>query len=74
MNYYVRDAREDSLARIEGPFDQKTAEQYAQQLSDFAAPDFIKRMGGKVTGPFYAVPERLLTPGELREVRRLASV
>jgi hypothetical protein len=79
MNYYIKDFREDSLARIEGPFDKKTAEEGAEQLCQFVARNdglawLTKLTGAKVKGPFFAIPETSLSHAEKREIARLARV
>jgi hypothetical protein len=77
MQYYVRDERPESLARIEGPFGQEEAERYARQLNGFVAENsglgWMLRMG-PVQGPFRAVPETHLTPAQRREIARLARI
>jgi hypothetical protein len=75
MDYYVKDVREGSICRIEGPMSKSEAEKYASDLNQFIHRNGpLGWLGGTVTGPFYVYPEKSLTTGEMREIRRLASV
>lgn len=78
-DWFVYDERTGrSGVRIQGPLDREDqARQLADQLNQFRGANnpglgwLVCATGAKVTGPFYAVPLRLLSAAELAEAWRV---